>query len=468
MVENHVLIPTMVESTLEQKGCQPSSANGYSCDDEYKIGDATTQSALVADIERYTIHVSHAYTRLAARGDGADAPGFYLECDKSGKGGGIDLVTSMYGTGELECDGEVLTKEIQCLHHDCPFLHEDASLLQKTSKRASSWIWRSRQLGASLLTGAAEILYPARQSGEEPAAHGSRANHSRAHEAHGHIHSRKHRHHQKLMRTPYSIDAKGTIHANVVGDDDASQSYANQPLNGEVLEQKREIEGQHSSVRDGGVWGERAGDVFTIEKLLQLADSSLDGTVLQDGKPLRHAGSVIEIETYYTNLHPWSSSFGNMDVKYEYRVTRRPFEEMRSTLFSQYQPDFPAKRNIEERHGIYVIVKISGEFGSFSLLYFAVLLASAAGLMRAAVVIVDWIATHVMKMKEVYIDAKYQYTERVWEMEKDLDAMAAMRTMPSDSSGAGTPLLQETQERQESAERRFSSGDAGAGGTADF
>jgi hypothetical protein len=178
----------------------------------------------------------------------------------------------------------------------------------------------------------------------------------------------------------------------------------------------------HSKVISTGIWAEPHADVFTVEKLLSLADVSLDQIPAEGGEPIRKSGSVITIEAIYSNLRPWTP-FGTSRVEYEYRVTHKPLEQFQTEAFSQYQPNFPAQRVIETRHGLYVVVKVTGKFGEFSLKLLFILLATAMGLLGAVKKIVEVFAMNCMNMKETYRKAKYEYTERIHDMEKDLNAV---------------------------------------------
>lgn len=429
MLEAHLLIPTQVTSTIQNKGCEPSSSNEHSCENEYDI-NGTSQTAYVADIERYMVHLSHTYTRIHSEDEGTNefVRGYYLQCHQNEESG-LNVRSKVYGVGQLRCDGKVERKEIECLTEECPFLKDDDG--KSFVQQAASLVTRGRKLGASLLLNAAESLDP----DEEHRKHVSKS------ETPGPHHGHHHRHRKKLVRTPYEIDAKGTIHldkadgAKQEPQKDATKLHA--AASGKVLlETKRHQAHENPGARGAGVWGEAQGDVITVQKILELCDLTLDGTLNHDGTPLRQAGTVIEIEAFYTNLHPWVSSFGDTTVEYEYRVTRRPVEKFSNSVFSKFQPNFPAQRIIEERTGLYVIVKIGGEFGHFSLVYCMVLIASAAGLMRVATVLVDKVAIYVMQMKEVYADSKYQLTERVYDMQKNLDWLANMEVSDVDAVDA--------------------------------
>jgi len=181
----------------------------------------------------------------------------------------------------------------------------------------------------------------------------------------------------------------------------------------------------------GGFFAIPNGDIFRLDKLLQLSGLSLDGSFNIDGEPLRAAGTVIEIECIYSNMHAFWSSLGYTDISYSYKVSARPMEEMKTELFAQFQPDFPRKRIIEDRHGLYIVAKISGEFGFFSIVYTMVMLTTAVALISVAVVITDKLAIYIMPERETYRGEKYFLTERLGDVQQSKEA--AEQDIPASS-----------------------------------
>jgi len=452
MLEEHILVPTIVESEVQNKGCEPSPGNGHKCDNEY-TGSGTKDKVFVADIEDYMLHISHTFTRMSDSGANTDVQGYYLECDKSGEAGGLDMERTVYGTGDLKCDGKVLRKPVECLHKDCPFLDNPETMYDKVGEvetmtqsmslfQPSSWIRHGRRAAAALLSKAASKLRgdedDVEQAKDSKSTDDAQHNHRRGHH-HQHQHHRQH----NSQRRKLAINADGQF----LPDDKARLVRSEGGVNNThpdsaVLKQSKQDAVPEPAVNEDaapwtdeasatplsskmkeGVWALPNSDVFTVSKLLELCDLDMDSTKNSDGKSLREAGTVITIEAVYSNLHPWTSCVGNVGVEYEYRVTRRPVSDFGDEVYSQYQPNFPAQRILEQRHGIYVIVKIGGQFGSFSPSYLFVLIATSLGLMVVAQKVVDKVSMWFMKMKETYYSAKYQYTERVWDMQKDLDAL---------------------------------------------
>lgn len=54
--------------------------------------------------------------------------------------------------------------------------------------------------------------------------------------------------------------------------------------------------------------------MFRLSKLLELAGIELDGDENVEGEPRREAGTSLEIQVVYNNLHRWWSTFGQKDV----------------------------------------------------------------------------------------------------------------------------------------------------------
>jgi len=475
MLDDHLLIPTSVASEVQSKGCEPSASNGHNCDEEY-VGSGHRNSVFVAGVENYLLHISHTYT-LLEHGTSTEVQGHYLECDKSQDKVTVDVHANVYGTGEMQCEGKVLRKPIECLNGDCAFSpKEEEDESEKGGADAlkgletggnikaflldpSSWLRHSRRLGASLLSRASRVISPEEEKEEKQEEKNEfvrnkkeaelRHNH---HHAHLHRHS-QHRtaHHHPIVRRNVVIDADGHLSPGAGSDtvDDTAKDsvIAEHPVMtraaaavGFAKEDKKAPASQEATKRDG-IWSLPQADVITVDKILSLADLSFDNTWNNNEKSLREAGTVITIEAIYSNLHPWSTSFGNVEVEYEYRVSRRPVEDFGTQVYSQHNPNFPQQRTLEDRHGVYIVVKIAGQFGQFSFTYLLILLATSAGLMRIANIAVDKIALWFMPMKETYKYSKFEFTERVYDMQRDLDALA--RAAADDEARDDAPAEEE-------------------------
>lgn len=149
------------------------------------------------------------------------------------------------------------------------------------------------------------------------------------------------------------------------------------------------------------------GDVFSLSKLLSLAGVSLDATHNLDGDPLREAGTVLDIEVIYNNLHSFSSTFGNTRVEYWYKIAVRPMHQVKEEVV-QWVDANADKRIIQNRHGIDIVVKVSGTFGFFSIMNLMLMLTTASAMLAVATVLTDKLAMYAMADRDFYSAKKYE------------------------------------------------------------
>jgi len=349
MLGDVMLVPTRIDYMKEKKGCQPRPANDWTCDNEYEV-DSRPTSNYIADIEEYTIMLAHSFKRSYVSGNNGEYLGYYMKCEQPD--GGDDEVSKMVKAtrqtleGQKTCDGEWKRYPIDCINDKCHFLERE--------KRAGFL--------------------------QEPVAgHGGRLGARRSHP------------HASLASLDRS--ARGIL----LKDEELTDDAQEQPPKVKKL------------LKDG-VFAIADGDIFKIRTLLELAGIDLDETRNTKGEPLRESGTVIEIEVTYNNLHPFWSSFGYKEVSYEYKVSKRPMEEMKSEMLALHQPKFPQERIIENVHGLYLIVRLGGTFGFFSGVFLLIVLTTALGLLGVANVLVDKIAIYLLKDKDHYRESKYFLT----------------------------------------------------------
>lgn len=349
MLKGEMLVPTRIDTMVEFKECNPGPQNGYTCSNEYRLPKAQ-DVVYVADIEKYTIMVAHSYKRSWIKGNNGNIQGWLQVCIP-------DVVDEKDKFRKTLKDAKT---KIQG-KHSCDGKLEKRPIHCITGK--CSWSPKKKK----------------KKSDDEKFL-------QRSHSA-----GKTHRHGYGDLQTALMLDEAAEAEG-LHGDSDA-------PSPGEL-------------VKDG-MFAIPDGDIFSVKKLLELSGLDLDRTFNKEGEPLREAGTVIEIEAVYSNLHPIFSSFGFMDVQYYYKISQRPMEEMKTEMYAQNQPNYPDERIIENRHGLYIVVKIGGEFGFFSVVYTLVMLTTALGLIGVAVLITDKIALYLMAQKEVYRESKYQTTERL-------------------------------------------------------
>jgi len=357
MLDGNMLVPTRIDEMVETKGCEPSPSNHWSCDNEFNV-DHLEEVRYVADVEKYTIMLAHTYKRDTVMGNNGDIKGVYLQCEQANSSTSF-LKSQVEGAND--CEGRWVRQPIECLTGNCHFLPEEqridiASSLRRSVEKVSSF------LGID----------------------------SRRHND-GNL---RHRNRPAMM-----INRQDT-HTDQDREDTLVQERSD-PTKVQLAK--------------GGVYSIRDGDIFSLSKLLELTDLSLDRTFNKDGEPLREAGTVIEIEIRYSNLVPWLSTLGYLPVSYEYKVTQRPLEEMKTELVAQQQPKWPKERIIENRHGLYIVAKITGSFGFFSIVYLLIMLTTAVSLLAVAVFLTDKLAMYWMEDKEKYREKKYEHTEVIGE-----------------------------------------------------
>lgn len=379
MLEGKMLIPTRIDKHYETKDCVPTAENGWTCRNEYTPAhhsNMSTENVFVADIERYTLLFTHTYYRGLERGNSLSTPGEYRVCptpeeegadgadgaDKAGLGLGKSAAdAAVLMNGKTECAAGWKYKSIDCVNDACQFV---AGYKQKScGDEAKTFLqaWKG---------------------------------------------------------------AKSTPAANKTGAGFASRKL--RPTVPLFMQEDEPVEEEpvrpgYNAAAEKGVVAIPPGDVFPIADLLKIAGVSLDGGK-QDGQynmdcePYREAGVLVEVEASYQNLEPFWSSFrdNSKHISYTYNIRTRPVGEIKSEQFSSMQPlDFPNTRIIENRHGIYVHVKVAGQFGEFSIVYLLVMLTTSLALLAVATKIVDFLAIYVLADKDKYSEWKYQVTEEV-------------------------------------------------------
>mmetsp|Transcript_126131 Transcript_126131/g.315234 ORF Transcript_126131/g.315234 Transcript_126131/m.315234 type:complete len:498 (+) Transcript_126131:149-1642(+) len=358
MAHEGLFVPTRIDTIVESRGCTPSAANSYSCDNEWNI-EGSSGVVYVADVDRSTLMIAHSYGRNDIQGDSRQIIGSYLEC-ASGSSAGVDPRVEVPLEEKRWCEQGREKKRIECLGDKCPFLPEDPKVKEV-------FLQLQRQSFAS----------------------------------------------QRKARRRGSRLGAGTL---------ALEEVEKSASGGDEEDFKK-------SLVQGGIFAIPNGDIISMSKLLEIAGVDLDKTLDADGAPARESGTVIEVNVVYTNLHPFSSTFGNKAIEYYYDIHQVPVSDFKTEFISydkvreDTDASFPAlakgddqtTRHVENRHGIGVVVKVSGTFGFFSPTYLLVMLTTACGLLAAATFMTDKLAIYVAK-DEKYLEAMIDSTE---ELNKD-------------------------------------------------
>jgi hypothetical protein len=171
-----------------------------------------------------------------------------------------------------------------------------------------------------------------------------------------------------------------------------------------------------------GQYASAYGDVFTLQRLMELAGADLENSFNMDGWSTRESGSVLEVSIVYSNLHRFFSSFGYKEVNYQYRVKELPLPYVSRRGLAQVQPaDYPETRRYEIRHGIMIWFRVVGQFGNFQVTYLLIYLVTAFALIGAAGSVTDLIAIYVHKRKNNYFNLKYDISgdfSKMWQCPK--------------------------------------------------
>lgn len=397
MLEDKMFVPTRIDKHYETKACEPSPDNGWVCMNEYTAAHASansTENVYVADIERYTLLFTHVYHRGATRGNSLSTPGRYRYCDTppatgnnlEDDAGEVMEDASVFLNGRSECAGEWKYKDIDCVNDKCLFVDGSSGKTSRSCRDEQKLFlqsWAEEKLAKPSVRRESPPLFL--QEGLR---------------------------HASGFWTGGKAAAKEPARSSEERSDDVAAEVAE-----EAPAEDRPPPGQ-SAAADlfNGAIAIPPGDIFAVKDLLTIAGLKLDGgkdSYNMDCEPFREAGMLLEVEAAYENLQPFASSWRlltgrKQNIAYTYNVRVRPVGEMKTEQFASMQPlDFPNTRLIENRHGLYIVLKVSGQFGEFNLVYLLVMLTTSLALLAAATKIVDLLAIHVLADRETYRDAKY-------------------------------------------------------------
>lgn len=373
MMDATMMVPTRADIVTERKGCKPGPENGYTCDNEYNIIASNTSSdryKYVADIERYTLLISHTYRRDTLSGASDEIQGWLSLCPP--KENGTDTRVAKPLEAHRDCETSSQWLAIKCLTTKCGYV-VNGKAAKAEDVSFSQILFGGAGKGSGL-------------EGAIPGRSGVRRD-------------RRHSRRLALRQEQLRGDA-----------DDREYRYVYKNTTAAVA---------------NGIYAIPSGDIFRVDKLLELAGLDLDRSKNKDGESLRKTGGVIEVSVVYSNMHAFSSSFGNKDVWYEYRVNARPIDEYKTEMLAIEQPRNRDLRLVEDRHGFFVVVKIGGEFGYFSMKYLLLMLITALGLLSGATVATNILASYLP-------DGKF-YQESLYE-EIDRTDIRAMRKAEEEES----------------------------------
>jgi hypothetical protein len=395
-VDNKVFIPTAVEIVTEKKICKPGPENGYTCENEYEEipgsdcatgsymcstrGDRKNQFYFVADTRNFEIQFTSSYEQGDQRGTSLDHPAYYMLCESRLRAANETHHWRQRlrhnADSEDECDSKTAPRvRIPCAPgipcrdaRDFDFLHDTGA------KKALDDSQRTL-----------ESLHPARAKQLRLLRHTSGS---------------------RLAADPADAVADS---ADVAADlADAAADPADAAFFYKLSEQP--VSDSAAGGPDGKQqWTSAYGDVFKLDRLMQLAGTDLDLNYNMNIWTTRESGTVLEVSIVYYNLHPFISTFGYKEVGYFYKVKELPLPYVSRRVLSIEQPaDYPETRQYEVRHGVLVWFKVEGQFGNFSQTYLLIYLVTTFALIGAANSITDFIAVYVHSRKSNYFNLKYE------------------------------------------------------------
>lgn len=394
-VDNKVFIPTAIEILTEKRLCEPSAENGYNCDNEYeelpgseclngkvqcrKRGGKDNQFYFVADTKNFEIQFTSSYEEGDVTGTSLDHAAFYEICDAklraANKTHDWKQRLQHHDRGSVDCGPDNVrhvllpcAPGVPCLGvRDFDLVHDSGM-----AKIANESVHKVGEVADAVSDPIRMFASPHVQ----PSSSETMLNH------HHHHHSPQFlAHGQGLLAVDQHSDLAAAPHRHGV-------------------EANIDFKKQYTSAY---------GDVFTLERLMELAGTDLDKNFNMEGWSSRESGTVLEVTMIYSNLHAWKSSFGYKDVEYYYRVKELPLPFMSRQQLAQEQPaDFPKTRRYEIRHGVLIWFRVAGEFGNFSRNYLLIYLVTAFALIGAAKTLTDVIAIYVHQRKNNYFNLKYE------------------------------------------------------------
>mmetsp|Transcript_72820 Transcript_72820/g.167162 ORF Transcript_72820/g.167162 Transcript_72820/m.167162 type:complete len:362 (+) Transcript_72820:384-1469(+) len=325
MLGSTMFIPTRVDRRVDERSCEPSAENGWSCTKAWTT--LKHDNVFLASIEDFTLMIAHSYSRRHVSGNSLSAAGFYYECQ--------DKNRNVSPTRGCEERGHKLKRiKIHCY------------------KKGKCHQWTPED---------ETLVFP---DGE-----------------------------------PENWEANPSI-----GNETTSSAVF---VNGNRYEVALDSRGQIPEV-----FAIPEGDVFSLRKVLQLAGLELDKEWNKDSESLRVAGTSLQIQVSYSNMHHIYSSFGRDNVGYVYGMIGLPMDEMKQEIYAPLQPSGNKRRYLENQHGLYVDVHVGGTFGIFSVVYLLVMLTTSLALLAMATKITDMLAVFALREKESYYKCKFEEIDR--------------------------------------------------------
>lgn len=393
-----LFLPTSVEVITDEKHCEPSEENGYSCDNTYqplsgsdclqagrylckKRNGEENQFYYVADVLNYRVSLASSYERENIRGMSLQHQGFVGVCR-----GLVDMshhrqtwTDRQKALAKYRCtDDQLEIEKIPCAQGVSCAAMRAFDILEETGISVA---------GRTVKDGLHRAIKGNKSEGDEKK---DKDEASFMTVGSGH-HSRRLRARRNQGKSLGTDNEPGRPHL----EDFATTRKPGQPgLDGvEALEE----------------YSNHWGDVFTIRRLLTLAGADLDQDYNMDGWTARQSGTVLEVTAVYNNLYPFLSAFGYRPVSYHYTVRQLALPYVSQLVMSEEQPDdYPKHRRHELQYGLLIYFKVGGSFGFFNLVYLLVMITTALALTGSAAVVTDLVGIYLHPKKDNFFHLKYE------------------------------------------------------------
>lgn len=191
-----------------------------------------------------------------------------------------------------------------------------------------------------------------------------------------------------------------------------------------------------------GVFGKQ--DIFTIKDLLVAAGiSSLDAPSLANpARSMRDDGVVITMDIEYSNT--WSYSLRN--VRYRYQLSSVAGTKFKSVQIKN-EDQKTSERWLDDRHGVRLIIRQTGELGKFDFPTLVLTVVSGAALVSVAKLALDAAIQFFGPLKSLYAKFKFEETPSFYELvdvgeEETLQARDALESEEEgDEENQGASLV---------------------------
>jgi hypothetical protein len=152
-------------------------------------------------------------------------------------------------------------------------------------------------------------------------------------------------------------------------------------------------------------------DYFSIDMLLQAADTSLDATSELTGNTYRYDGATLIIEVSYTNNRSWKGVSNDITYTYTPRLLGYTSFKIYDPVYTGNSSNYRSKRTLLNKHSLKIDLVLTGNLYAFSFQMLLVSLTTSLTLLAMASVLTDYIALYLLPDKKRYNDAKYELTE---------------------------------------------------------